>query len=363
MSALKEMIIKHKKILFVALGALALVIVLPGLFGGFGAPEAEVAKPVRVMTVVETEAPLVSQYIGLVESASRTNAAFKMSGKMGQVFVKEGDAVKAGQILASLETTDLTRAYQSSENNLKAAKEAYEFLADQYEKLRTLQEAGGLSAQELEKSRIELESRSANYQNTRLDFESKAGLLNDASIRSEFDGYVSRILFKEGEVVPAGQPAIIVHSTENQITTGISPKDSSLITRETRVDVSFLGNEYPASIIAINSIPDPATRTYQVTLALNEASAAASLQVGSLVSLFFETSQQPGIFLPLSIISNDGRDYVFVVDQDNRVVKKTIILGQVRNKEVLVQGLQDGDRVVVEGYRNVTPGGLVSIQE
>ena len=363
MDTIKQKIIQYKTGLIAVLVMLAVIAGAFSLLGGdSGLPEPS-PKPVSVITVREIDAAMEVEYIGLVESALQKQAGFKTAGRLELLLVSEGDTVSAGQALAALDQRDLQRAYLASENTKKAASEAFRFLENSFEKFKALQEAGGLSAQELERHRLELENQRAAYENARIDLENKASLLEDAVLRADFEGTVSRTLFRAGEMVPAGQPVVIINSTGTMITTGISQKDMALINSETPVTVAYAGLKLPAEIISINHIPDPATRTYRAELEVDRESAEHTMPAGSLVRVFFETSREKAISIPLSIISNDGRDYVFVIDHDQQVTKKNITLGQVRNQDVIVFGLEDGDLVVSEGFRNINHGDQVIIKE
>ena len=363
MIMIKEKLAQHKKKLLFALCIVALILLSIILSPGKDDSAELVPRPVRVITVSENDTPVLSEYVGVIESARQQKIGFAIGGTLKELFVKEGDVVSAGQALASLNQDSLNRAYQASENTLRAAKEAYNFATDQYRKYEQLHEAGAISAQELERVSLELESQKAAYENAKLDFENKAALVADAFISSDFEGSVSGVLFETGEMVPAGQPVLIINSSEKIIRTSLAQNDLSSINRDTDTSVMISGQEHSATILSINSSPDPGTRTYPVELKLTHPASEEIMPLGALVTVNFRTDLQKAISIPLNIISNDGQDFVFVVDPDNRVQRKAITLGQVHNHEVIVYGLAEGDRVVSEGFKNIKQGEIVRIKD
>ena len=351
-----------KKIVVMALLVVAVIILSVFSFSENAEESEPIIKPVHVITVYEEEEPMGLDYFGMIEPAVQKQLSFKMPGKLSSLSVAEGDVVSTGQTLASIENADLQRAVEAAGNNMESAKSAYDFASDNYEKLQQLQQAGGVSVQELDQARLDRDSRKTTYENARIDYDNRKTMVGDSVIRADFNGVVAKVFYERGEMVPAAYPVILLHSPDNIIRVGISQQDIQSIDQNTKVYVTISGHQYQASVNSISPLPDPATRTYAVELEINEH-VSQMMPLGSMVNVSFLTGAKKAIYIPLSIIANDGRDFVYLVDQDQRAEKRIIELGQVKNTEVQVFGLQDGDRVISEGFRNINDGEQVKVKE
>ena len=83
--------------------------------------------------------------------------------------------------------------------------------------------------------------------------------------------------------------------------------------------------------------------------------------IGSIARVSINVDDRKGIWVPIKTIMSDGEDYVYVVE-NNRIVRKNVILQQIYEDKVLVNGLLSGDLLVSEGMKNVKDGYLVSIE-
>jgi multidrug efflux pump subunit AcrA (membrane-fusion protein) len=84
------------------------------------------ARPVKTVTVKEEIRPKLLSYIGIVKPEELKKLSYKSSGKIGKVYVEEGEFVKKGQILAELDKRDLQLAMEASKNQLEAVKAQYD---------------------------------------------------------------------------------------------------------------------------------------------------------------------------------------------------------------------------------------------
>lgn len=183
-----------------------------------------------------------------------------------------------------------------------------------------------------------------------------------SSIYAGIDGVVAEVINRPGDVVGAGYPVIILRSSDQIVQVGVTDVDLLRIEKFGNPVVSFDldGKVLEAKLDDINKIPDEASRTYTVTVALEDKT---DYLIGSLGTVSFELARQSGMWLPINHIQNDGEDYVYIVTAENRVERKNLKLKEINNDLVRVEGLEEGDRVITIGNSIVKEGQQVEAME
>lgn len=338
---------------------LVLISVLPSIWATFNKEESvELLKPVKVLEVKEEISSLTLEYLGIVNARELKKVGFKMAGILGKVWVSEGQSIAEGDILAQLEAKDLELAAEAAMNSRDNAKTAYKFSRDNYEKMKKLLAAGAVSPQESDKARVEMENLSASFNNAEIAYQNKLNNLEDTALKADISGVVADILSEEGEIIPSGYPVAIIRGSELEVNIGISQNDLSKVRIGTPARIIINGSELEGKVASIGQLPDPLTKTYLTTIEIQET----TLPIGMTVKLFLDIGEESGIYIPISVIKNDKQDYVYVIDDDMIAHKKVVELGKIKNTQVMVSGLDDGDRIVVEGSRKLYDGDKVAVQ-
>lgn len=342
----------------IGVSLLILMLVLTAGCSGGREAEAPAAKPVKVAEVKNESAGVALDYLGVVAARELKKLGFKMAGVLEDVAVSKGAAVAAGDTLAALETKDLELAVQASQNTRDNAQKAYEFAQDNFDKINRLFEAGAVSAAERDKAEVEMVNLRSGYNNAQIDYQNKQNLLADSILKSDISGFVADILYEEGEMAPAGYPVVILRSSGLEVTVGLAQDDLQKVKAGTAARVLYGDMEIAGEVTAIGQLPDTSTRTYPATVAIEDT----TLPLGVTAEVLLELGEEEGIYIPISAIQNNGRDYVYVVDAAGFAQKKEIELGRVHNSKVLVTGLAEGDKLVIEGGKRLNEGDPVIIQ-
>ena len=376
------------------------------------ADKAEHVRSVKTVEVKKETYPVKISYIGTVSSKDIKKYSFKSSAKIASVNTEAGTAVKKGDVLVNLDTNDLkfsvnaAKAQMESaeaqykkalngamqediktlELNVKQAQDAYDFAADLYDTNVKLFEKGGVSQFQLDQSKLQMDSAKdtlnqtqeslkkvqsgsrpeditsakSQYEAAKINYEANSSLLEDATLKSDVDGYVIEILYKKGEMVPAGYPVVVVRSEIQTIAVGMSQKDVKQIKIGDTADVTIDGASLSGVISNIEQLPDTMTMTYQVDVDLQENSQDKKIYIGSIAKVNFTTDELDGIWVDIPIIMNDGQDYVYIVDNDH-AIKKIVEIGDIYEDKVSVTGLEPGSKLVVEGITNIKEGYRVEI--
>ncbi|MCR4440802.1 MAG: efflux RND transporter periplasmic adaptor subunit [Peptococcaceae bacterium] len=317
----------------------------------------EKTKPVKVVELKEETYPVYLEYVGSIQPGKLKKYGFKISGRVGRVQVSDGQAVKRNDLLVSLDGTELVLAVKAAENTLDQARRAYEFSRDNYEKYKSLLEAGAISRQDADRARLDLAVQEAAYKNAEIDLENKRNILNDSEIRTEMDGFVAGIFVKEGEIAAAGYPAVAVRSENLIARVGVPQQDVGRISPGMTARVIVDGSETTGKVTEIAQLPDSQSRAYEVKVEIERKDFPA----GAAARAVLKVGEERGVFIPITCILKSGRDFVFVVEE-GKAVKREVTLGTVRGTQVMVFGLKDGEKLVVEGMKRLEDKDKVTIQ-
>jgi len=329
-------------------------------------PRAEVARPVKMITIGLAAGGETLEIPGSIFAAQSAELGFEVAGRMLERLVEEGQVVTAGQIVAKLDARDYLVGRDRARANRDTAKADY----DRYSKAFT---ADAVTEQEVSRARGQFDVFQAD-----LDVAQKA--LDDTELRAPFDGRIAKRLVDDFANVNAKQAVMVMQDESSlELRVDVSERDwvqgdTSLSRDEVtkrikpRVQVASLGERYfPAYLKELSNSADPVTRTYAVTFGFANP-ADANLSPGMTGRVIVERYQRnnaavAGLAVPSNAVIADavGHPFVWVLDVATmRVGKRPVELGELSggNANVL-SGLSNGDRVVVSGVNSVTENMLV----
>jgi RND family efflux transporter MFP subunit len=360
------------------------------------------ALPVRVATVAEAPAnpsgagPVLLNASGYVTARRRATVSSKMTGKVIEVLVEEGMAVKAGQVLARLDDTTPRRYLELAEAELSASRRtAAETEVRLKEARQTLDRAralvrDGISGQaELDRAEAEVDALKARLDLTREQVtvaERQVALrqsdLNDAVIRAPFSGVAISKDAQPGEMVSP------VSAGGGFTRTGISTiVDMASLEIEVDVNESFINRvkpgqkveatldaypdwKIPSHVITIVPTADRQRATVLVRIGFEQLDPRILPDMGVKVAFLGAAEPaagasppRPRLSIPKAAVRTDqGQSIVFVVVGD-RVERRAVRTGDAAGEQVeIVSGLAAGERVVVEGPPDLADGRAVIVR-
>jgi RND family efflux transporter MFP subunit len=315
----------------------------------------EPAHPVQVMEIAPQDREVRLPYIGTTGSEAIKKYAFKMPGKVEKIFIQKGDRIAQGQALAKLDERDINLAVEASEIGAKQARSALNEAAALLQKMRALRKAGAISQVDFDKVKLQFETAKAMNAQAALGAKSQSNNREGATMTSEVNGYVVDVLVKEGEVVAAGYPVIVVRNEVQVVNAGVSQRDIKRLMIGTKAKVRVDEAQGEGTVTNISQVPDKLSRTYNVEVSLTGPLSEKEFYIGSIAKVEFDVGLAEAIWVPIRALLTDGMDYVFVADGD-RAVRKNVLLGSVDGDHVQVDGLKNGDRLVTAGMKNLKEG-------
>ena len=333
---------------------------------------------------------------GYVTARRRATVSSKVTGKVVEIFVEEGQEVRAGQVLARLDDAQPRAALAYAEAQLSAAQKSF---AEDQARLREaelnlqrrerLLQDGVVGRAEVDTARAEVDSLKARIAYT----QEQVGVA-EAQVtlrRTDLDDMVVRAPFSGVAISKDAQPGEMISpvSAGGGFTrTGIGTiVDMSSLEIEVDVNESFINRvrpgqkvsavldaypdwSIPAHVITTVPTADRQKATVRVRIAFDELDPRILPDMGVKVSFLreedpeAETRPVPRVLVPKAAVrSVDGRTVVFVV-RDDRVERRAIRAGNENGDHVeVVSGITAGERVVIEGPATLKDGDRVRIQQ
>lgn len=334
----------NKKYLSFVLGILALLLVL-GLSWTSTRPAG------YVLAVAETGKAVEAVYAtAVVEPVTWAAIAPIMTGRIMEVNVQEGDQVKTGDILARLDDSDLRAQLEESR-----ALEAYH--AAEFERAEKLVKTGALSADKYEQrqsSLIQSRARSSMLEQQ----------IRQLALASPMDGTVLWRDVELGEVKEGGKPLFWVGQPlplrlEAEVDEEDIPKIKSGQTVLITAD-AFPGEVMQGILHWVSPKGDPVNKSYRVYVTLPEDT---QLMIGMTVETNTVVQEKDGaLLIPLNALSDDG--YVWRAESatggKTKVQRQKVKAGiRGENKVEILEGLKEGDRVVLPPFDGLSEGSAI----
>ena len=349
----------------------------------------------------------VLNYMGVVNSDSLKKYSFKSGGILKTAHVQSGQAVNEGDILLELDKSDIQfqvdvakkqaeAAYSQYEKALmgsqvedinsarldvEKAQAAYDFALKSFNDTKLLYDEGAVSLSSFKESELKLNiqekelsqskevlskaetgtrkedisSAKSDYEMSKTNYEASLKIFDEATLFCDVKGYVAEILYKEGELIPQGYPAILIQSESQVVTIGVTQQDVEKINVGTLALITLNNTDYSGKITNINQTPNEYTRTFSVDIKIE---ANKKFYIGSICEVSLITGQDEGIWLEIPYILNDGENYVYTVE-DAKASRKNIEVISIRDDKALVKGLSDNDEIIINGTDKIKDGYLV----
>jgi RND family efflux transporter MFP subunit len=334
-----------------------------------GKPAApEPVRAVRTLTVGELSGAVVRDYAAEVHARVESKLGFRVPGKITGRPVNLGDRVKAGQVLAQVDASDLRLGQESARAALAAAQVNYEQTATDYKRYEDLRRQGFISAADLERRNSGLQAARAQLDQARAQNGVQANQAAYAALAADAPGVVTAVYADVGTVVAAGTPVLgLAHDGPRDVVFAV-PEDQLPVFRKLQgradaVSVSLWSGGAPikATVREVAAAADPATRTFQVKADIP----AASAELGQTATVHVELAPADGqLRLPLQAVAgHDRRSVVWVLDKSSMKVREqpVTVLRPEGDSLVIGSGLKTGDVVVTAGAHVLTPGQTVAL--
>lgn len=289
-------------------------------------------------------------FSGVVREKAGINLGFKTPGQLEYIYVREGDYVSRGQLLARLDDSDYRLG-------VEAAEAQYDQLNNELQRMRVLFESKNISANDYEKAEYGLKQLAVQLQNSRNKVEYTA-------LTSPADGYIESVNFEVAEMVDAGTPVFkLITSGPVKVELGVP---HSLYERRAHIkDITIrsAGQEIHAEMMSMLPKPD-ATHLHKTLLSAD----SPVLSPGKNVEVVFRMAGEESdvVMVPAgAVVNKEGRTWVWVLSSDSTVCRREVSLGDnpVAGKIVVESGLDGSEEIVRAGANSLDDGEKVIVVE
>lgn len=306
----------------------------------------------RIETVAMRSLPAYADFPGSVSSADRVLVASRLMGYVQGLRVHEGQHVRAGELLLTIDPSDVRNGIAQAKANLAKAEAALADAAANEKRYKSLYEQQAVPAQQYERMHLAYQVAQGNVQAARAALASARTQLHYAEVRAPFAGTVVGKQVSDGQLAAPGQPLLTLDGAAHlQVDTQVSGQayDHLKLGQGVTVEVNSLGaapTSLQATVERLVSSADPMTHTHTVKLALP---ADSQVRPGDYVRVRIVVGQHNGILVPAAAVQRRGGiDGVFVVDAQGVAHFRMVRPGEAVGGDIeIMAGLVSGDRVVI----------------
>lgn len=332
------------------------------------------AVPVTVTNVVSTNAIYYDQFPGTINALDQISLTSQVSGYITGIYFNDGQNVKKGQRLYSIDAQVYKANYEQAiadlqvqeANLVKAQKDA-----DRYNEL---EKHDAIAKQQVDYANAALDATQKQVAAAKANVASIHSNVQFATIYAPFTGTIGISQVKKGTAVVAGQTILNTVSTNNPIAVDFTvdqkniyrftelQQDKSNI-KDSTFTIAF-GNEVypvPGNISLIDRAVDPQTGTIKVRLVFPNDKDMLKPGMNATVRVK-NTSATNATMIPYKAISELlGEFFVYVVVDSSKVSQRQLVLGQQIGQNIIVKkGLNPGEKIVVEGVQNLHEGSVIT---
>ncbi|WP_423840372.1 efflux RND transporter periplasmic adaptor subunit [Vibrio mytili] len=307
-------------------------------------PEPE-SRPAKLFTVSIGNANFERSFPATTDSGDKAVLAFRVPGLLESIAVREGQIVNKGDVLATLNPDEYSLLEQQARANFR--------LADvQYQRYKKLRKDQVVSEQDFDEAK-------ANHNSAKAQWDQAKANLRYTQLVAPYDGTISYIPAENHEFVAAKEGVMNIQT--NQVMKVIFQLPSHLLNRylpSRNVSAKMQFDALPEQMFdlmfqEIDTEADPKTGSYKVTMVMERPEGLGILP-GMSGSVLATSSNSDATTIPeTAFFEQDGQTYVWRVDDQGEVVKAAV---EVSKNNQILQGLNNGDQIVISGVNVMEPG-------
>ena len=376
------------------------------------------AREVSVSPVVLRDFERKIVTTGSLQPRSQAMIRAITDGPLEVVSVDIGDRVSAGQVLFQVRLIDAELTVKSAEAGLRIAEASladlmawqrpeevqaqrerlsqaqseYDRLSRDRERMETLFERGSVSQAEWDMARTAADSAAAALASTRQQLniaesgptreqiavvraqvtQAEAALaqarqiLQDAIVRAPFDGVVTQRFKKQGDFVNRAEPVVEladIYLLEAEMR--VPEPYARLISIGAKLDVvvESINEIRPGSVFAISESIDPATRTFQVKVEVDNSDSVIKAGMFCIGEFHLPTKLNVSAVLNTALVQEEGRYYVWVADNSTASRIEVEVGEREGDYREIMSGITPGTQVIIEGKGALTEGAEITIRD
>lgn len=345
--------------LLVVVGAVAVLLLKQKKIANLPKPQMPIPS-VQVAPVMQGSLEVTAHYLASIEPLTRSDLSSRISGSILSITKREGDLVRQGELLATIDDRELQDRSVSvnaevlaTRQRLAGAQSAYATQKSVYERDLILYRAGAISKEALDRSQATLDSSKATvdaYQ------ESLKGLAMNTSvartqagyarITAPFSGIIARRLSEPGDLAVPGKPILTLEKTSSyKVLAQVPQEELNAIKPGSKV---VLSNGPQTMVAKVNRIYPSLNKSMLATVEVLTSAAPFALPSSATVGFDVVTKRLEGIIVPdQAVVKSKQGTFVYQVKDGVIHIKPVKLLGMGGGKSALEGELAVGEKLAV----------------
>ncbi len=319
-------------------------------------PPAEESIPVKVQPVVFANQGRTLQYSGLIASNSEAHLSFKVGGIISRIYVKEGDHVKAGQVLATLDLTETDAQVQQASQNVEKSQR-------DESRIKNLYRDTVASLEQVQNTQTQLTVATEALRIARFNRQY-------AQIRAAGDGTILQKIMNEGEYATAGSAVLVFNGAGGAdwvLRFGVSDRDWAVLRRGDKSNIlidAYPDQHFTGVVTKLAEGADPNGGLYAVEVSV--LAAGHKLAPGLFCTLQLQPpAARSYAFIPASALTEGegSTGFVYTLNDDGKTVKKLPVHIAFLQGDLIAinSGLENVRQVITDGVGYLTERSVVKL--
>ncbi len=305
------------------------------------------------------------QVAGTLKPLRDVTVSAEGGGRVVEVLASLGDVVRAGDLLARLDSVVQRAQVDRAKAGLRQSEAVLALSKAGFKREETLQEGAATTPESHFRAGVDLESAEAGVESARAQLKLAERSLADTFIRAPFAGTIAVRSVELGALVGAGTPAFrLVDISRVVVSAGIPAREISRVSAGQAVEMTVpaLGAEPSRGIVThVGPEPDARTRAYPVEIEVDNA--AGALRSGMVARVDIIVAERGAVLVPEDAVVDDEPPHVFVIE-DERARRSNVVLGRlVAGRYEAKSGVRDGETLATFGKQHLSDGVRVSLYD
>jgi len=311
--------------------------------------------PVKVISLQNSDNSSVVNATGLIATENEAKYGFKIGGVVERIFVTEGQTFKKGQLLATLKITEIEAQLSQVEMGYQKAKRDYaranNLYKDSVATLEQLQNA---------KTSLDIAIKSVDA----VAFNKKY-----ANIYANVDGFVTKKIANEGEIVSSGSAVLAINELKSNnnwiVKLGVTDRDWALISVDQKAKIkidAFPNNSFQGIVLRKSLASDQSNGSFQIEIKI--INSKEKFAVGMFAKASIETNSKSSFpIIPYeALIEADGNTAMVFVPIKNKVKRIPISIESFNNDAVIVKsGLENYTEIITSNSAFLNESSIIKI--
>jgi len=290
---------------------------------------------------------------GNIEGNKTVRLGFLVAGKINHISANEGQTVRSGQLIASLDPASYNIAKELADIQVNQ-------VTDEYERLKKMHERNSIAESDFRK--VDFALQGARVQQKLHDKN-----LADTKLYAPFSGVLLKKLAEPGEIVAQGMPILVVSDIQKVKVSAYIPESQLSLIRigqMANVQVSALGETFEGKIVEVGGAADVTTRAF--TVKIEVPNPKQIIRPGMIAEVTIPSTEEKSVLaIPATAIlrTPEGQAYVFVADNGIAYQRNVSVGGIYGDKVEILSGLTGNETLVTGGQHRLTNGSRISVNQ